>query len=334
MADPSSTPPWSTPPPPSAAPPDPAPAAAPHGGYLAELASHCALQSAAAEIGAVIGTHLHPGATVWLLDDPDPAATSWTDTQFTCAIELLERRLAAAHTALAALGGDLVGPAGRRDGGHDMQPAAVPATGSVTAAALGAVSDVLAGLTAQATVTARPVTTTHDTVTGSLGHALAHHPHVQAIYIEQFGLITADNPVLARLAVLRRAGEQLADLHAHAQRLLTQLETFLHEITTGGAGEPNAALIAARTASRPTPTHLLYTQINSTGADVITRKWLWHNTITFLGGAALSYRLLDTRTGDTRCGTQSATATFCYHPWRNRISTLTSTLIPGPEPGA
>lgn len=346
----------------------PHPTAGPHAGYLAELASHGALGATAAQIGAAIGTHLPAGATVCLIDDPDLAAASWTDIQLDSALQRYAHHLSTARTALADQA-----PAHLSRGGDDLQPAAVPSAPSMPIAALGALAEVIGGLTVvEATVTTRSVTAQPAALTNALGHALTAHPHVKAIIVEPFHLITADNPVVARLATLYRSRDELADLArstaphgdltdrtdvgnphtaagrgthsltaapttgpiAQIQRLLSQLDMFLHAITTAGTGRRPAALTAAlraaRTADGDTPTHLLHAQIDSIGADVINRKWLWHNAITFVGGAAVSYRLLDIHTGYTYTGSHAATATFRYRPWRNRISSLTTCTVPRP----
>ncbi|WP_165611677.1 hypothetical protein, partial [Mycolicibacterium fortuitum] len=367
-------------------------------GYLAELASHCALDAAAARIGATVATHLGPESVICLLDHPDLAATSWTHTQLTELLDRYDRLLTAANTALADLD-NLSSIHGQHDDGKGLQPAALPAPGpSMPVAALGALASVIGLFNSDTTMIARSVANNPRALTSAVTHALTRQPHLNTTIIEQFRLITDDNPMVRRLAALRQARDtlagqyataqvsiecavdghtddidaQIADLQytlasgpdphgatnrianlraqrralinagapaarslACAQGLLTQVDAFLDAITTAPAGSYPAALSAALHEARTTdgcaPTHLLHVQINSIGADVISRKWLWNNAITFLGGAAVSYLLVDTRTGSVNSGNQAATATFRYSSWRNRIGSITTAAVPCPK---
>jgi hypothetical protein len=144
---------------------------------------------------------------------------------------------------------------------------------------------------------------------------------------------------MTRIATVRTQRRVLSDalapaaaLLAEAEQLLTRIDAFLNEVTAvpAGGGYPpalGAALQNRATQDGRKATHLLHLRLSSMGGEVITRRWLFSTSIKFLGGAAVSYTVLDVATGKLLGGSAAATTSVRYSTWLNRIGNITTSAL-------
>lgn len=356
-------------------------------GYLAELASHIALDSTARRLGAEISTTLNRDAVVCLVPHANVLEASWSAAVFEDALERYERLLSISRTEIESLVlPEITGTASNLSQG--LQPAAVTFSApNLPGFTLGAVAQIAGLLRNDSTLTTRKVDKERSSLTAAVINALTNPSGIAAI-VPTYQLIDTTNPILLRLRAINDARNSLTAAHAsrqvavldvvrrtvadletqindlratnsypgtvtdrltqlHAERralldtaapteaalanaayLLDQVTAFLHEHTRAPTDHSSPALVAALVHAATTggraPTHLLHVQIDSLGADVITRKSLWNTSMAFLGGAAVSYMLMDTTSAAVTSGTRAATTSIRYSTWRNRITSVTT----------
>lgn len=316
-----------TPQPADAPPPDPAAPAADASGYLARWAAHTALGDAAAAVVADLAA-LDGCTAVLLVEDRDLLGRDGPHRQVRWQLDHHERALRrgaeAVEDAVAALD-----PTGTDPGPAAGHHRAVQSPVEALAAQATSVADVLGLLRPDYTVAAADVPARTPALTAAVAGRLLGTPGSPTVVLDRFRLLEAGGPVGAALGDAVRAADDLAAAHrqlrdllgrrqghdagpavaqgaereAEAAALLAAWDAALTTLVTappGGVAPLEAAAVqAAVHGTHPPVSHVVALSLDSSGADVVTRRSLFgpSGRLWLVGGVTASWLALRTADG-------------------------------------
>lgn len=287
-------------------------------GYIAELAAVYALNKKAQEIAKHIAQVIKPShGKILIVDSLECCVADVALQQVTVQLGQFKTELARQRTENEGL---LNTPIAQRQAAVvSLATALAFASGTLSAAA-----DIAGFFRADYDLKGRDVTLTDTALRASMAGYLKkeqctvylHHFHrlKRSPLIDKFGdcfeehrALKLSQAVLKSQIIDPLAG-QTSPQKSKAEQAFTQSETLLADfdtfnkmLTTVPEGQRYSLLVRVALQEwmdTESITHLLYLSVTSSGGDTITRRGFWKSRVAFLGGAALTYVLVDKGKGD------------------------------------